>query len=95
MSKKKISGFDEERMNKAIEEFTRLGIGLAIISKDALEKTIKSVSKKKGVTEKEAKKAVESLVVASKKKEAEFKNKLKKAINTEEKSCCIKKEAMN
>nr|HPM86114.1 hypothetical protein [archaeon] len=81
MGKKKISGFDEEQINKVIEDVTKLGIGLAIISKDALEKTIKSVSKKKGVSEKDAKKAVESLVVASKRKEIELKNKLKRAIS--------------
>ena len=77
MSKKqKISGFDEKQVEKVIAEATKLGLGLAIISKDALEKTIKSVSKKQNVSEKDAKQAVSNLVAASKRKEKELENKI-------------------
>ncbi len=96
MSKKqKISGFDEKQVQKFVEQATKLGLGLAIISKDALEKTIKSVSKKQDISEKEAKQAVTNLVAASKKKEKEMENKVKMAIKkAKEKSPVVtKKEA--
>jgi len=96
MSKKqKISGFDEKQVERVIEQATKLGLGLAIISKDALEKTIKNVSKKQNVSEKEAKQAVTNLVAASKRKEKELENKVKNALKkAKEKSPVItKKEA--
>lgn len=96
MSKKqKISGFDEAQVARVVEGATKLGLGLAIISKDALEKTIKSISKKQNVSEKEAKAAVSNLVAASKRKEKELENKVKSALKkAKEKSPVVtKKEA--
>ncbi len=94
-AKQKISGFDEKQVEKVVEQATKLGLGLAIISKDALEKTIKSISKKQNVSEKDAKQAVSNLVAASKRKEKELENKVKSALKkAKEKSPVItKKEA--
>lgn len=95
MGKKKVGGFDEDRVDKVIADATKLGVGLAIISKDALEKTIKSISKKNKFSEKEAKAAVSDLVSASKRKEKELETKIKVALNkAKEKSPVVtKKEA--
>ncbi|MFA6268732.1 MAG: hypothetical protein WCW13_06305 [archaeon] len=96
MSKEqKKTSINQKEIDQMVKQATTLGLGLAIISKEALEKTIKRVSKKQDVTEREAKSAVSNLVAESKKKEKQLEDKVRAAVNkVKEKSPIItKKEA--
>jgi len=73
-----------------IEQATRLGIGLAIVSKESLEGIIAKATKENGISEKEAKQAVKDLVAESKRREEQLKAKVKEAIKKAKK---VMKEA--
>jgi len=79
MSKVEKEGFDHD-MEKTIANATKLGIGVAIVSRDALEDLIKKASKDSSVSEKEARKAVNDLVVESKRREEQLKKQVAHAI---------------
>jgi len=78
--KRKKSGFDQKDLDRMVEQATRLGIGFAIVSKEALEGIISKTTKDKGFSEKEAKKAVIGLVSESKRREKQLKAKVKAII---------------
>ena len=79
MNKGEKTKFDHE-VDKTIENATRLGIGFAIVSKDALEGLIKKASKKSAISEKEARQAVSELIIESKIRERQLKKKVANAI---------------
>lgn len=79
--KQKTIGFEKKDIDRVVAQATKLGLGLAIISKEALEKTIKSVSRKNKVSERDAKSAVGKLVASSKAKEKQLERKIKNAIS--------------
>jgi polyhydroxyalkanoate synthesis regulator phasin len=80
MVSKKNSGYNMDDWEKAVEQATTLGIGFAIVSKDALEDVIKKASKDNSVSEKEARKAVTELVKESKLREAKLKKQVAHAL---------------
>ena len=81
-NEKKEKGFTMDDWDKAVERATKLGIGFAIVSKDALEDVIKKASKDNSVSEKEARKAVSELVKESKLRELELKKQIAHALRT-------------
>ena len=80
VKKEDNSGFSMKDWEKAVEQATTLGLGFAIVSKDALEEVIKKASKDNSISEKEARKAVSELVKESKLREAELKKQVAHAL---------------
>ena len=73
---------DKKDLDNMVEQATKLGIGVAIVSKEALENFIKKTSKANGVSEKEAKRAVTELIIESQRREKQLKAKVKAVIKT-------------
>jgi polyhydroxyalkanoate synthesis regulator phasin len=82
MNDKKITDFNQKDLDGMVEQATRLGIGFAIVSKEALEDIIKKTSAENGVSETEAKQAINDLVNESKRREKQLKEKVKAVIKT-------------
>lgn len=80
MVKKQKSGFDQKDLDGMVEQATRLGIGFAIVSKEALEDFIKKTTKTSGVSDQQAKQAVTDLVNESKRREKQLKANVKALI---------------
>jgi len=80
MGKKKKSGVGQKDLDKLVEQATRLGIGFAIVSKEALEDLIKKTTKEKAFSEKQARQELNKLVNESKRREKQLKAKIKKVI---------------
>jgi polyhydroxyalkanoate synthesis regulator phasin len=93
--KKKKSGFDQKDLDGMVEKATLLGIGLAIVSKEALEDIIRKNIGNNGVSEKAAKQAVNDLVAESKRREKQLKAQVKKILlAAREKSPVVAKAAV-
>ena len=73
---------DKKDLDKMVEAATKLGIGVAIVSKEALENLIKKMSKANGVSEKEAKHAITELIIESQRREKQLQAKVKSVIKT-------------
>ncbi len=73
---------NKKELDNMVEQATKLGIGVAIVSKEALEKLIKKISKDNGVSEKEAKHALTQLIIESQKREKQLHAKVKAVIKS-------------
>ncbi|MCR4368821.1 MAG: hypothetical protein NUV67_02850 [archaeon] len=82
MSNKKESGFDQKNLDRLVEQATKLGLGFAIVSKEALEDVIKKTTKDSTFSEKEAKQAVTNLLNESKRRENQLRAKVKAVIKS-------------
>jgi len=81
-TKQKKAGYDRTDLDEMVGQAAKLGIGLAIVSKEALENLIKQKTKDSGVSEKEAKQAVADLVTESKRREKQLQEQVKKVLKT-------------
>lgn len=84
MVKQKV-GYQKD-LDKLVNQATKLGIGLAIVSKEALDGFIKKTTKTKAVSQKEAKQAVTDLVNESKRREKQLREKIKELLKNAEES---------
>jgi polyhydroxyalkanoate synthesis regulator phasin len=71
------SGFGRKDLYGLVEQATKIGIGFAIVSKEALEGFIKKTASDSGISDKEARQAVTDLVNESKRREKQLGNKVK------------------
>ncbi|MFA7132530.1 MAG: hypothetical protein WC108_04450 [Bacteroidales bacterium] len=78
--------FDQKDVDLMTQQATKLGIGVAIVSKDALENFIKKMSKDSKVSEKEARHAVTELIIESQRREKELQAKVKAVIKSAKES---------
>jgi|SRR3989344_3225444 len=81
-TKQKKNGFNQKDLDRMVEQATKLGIGFAIVSKEALEGIIKRKTKDSKFSEKEAKQAVTNLVDESKRQEKKIVEKVKAIIKS-------------
>lgn len=78
----KNNDLNQKNIDKMVKQATKIGMGFAIVSKDALEDFIKKNSKSRGISEKEAKQAITDLITESKKVEKQLKEQVKEVIKS-------------